>query len=68
MLETSYILNFGQLLKTAPKLKIYLWQKLKPKKIQNVSKATRDKQVGPLVPKVGTIIVAINNHVVVIQI
>ncbi len=32
MLETSYILKLGQLLKIAPKLKRYLWQKLKQKK------------------------------------
>ncbi len=29
MLETSYSLNLGQLLKIAPKLKKYLWQMLK---------------------------------------
>jgi hypothetical protein len=33
MLETNYILNLGQLLEIAPKLKRYLWQKLKPEKI-----------------------------------
>jgi hypothetical protein len=33
MLETSYTLNLGQLLKIAPKLKRYLWHKLKPNKI-----------------------------------
>jgi hypothetical protein len=43
MLETSYTLNLGQLLKIAPKLKRYFWQKLKPKKIQNVSKTTTKK-------------------------
>jgi hypothetical protein len=32
MLETSYILNLGQLLKIALKLKKYLWQKLKLEK------------------------------------
>jgi hypothetical protein len=32
MLETNYTLNLGQLLKIAPKLKKYLWQKLKPEK------------------------------------
>jgi hypothetical protein len=39
MLE-NYILNLGQLFKIAFKLKIYLWQKLKLKKTQNVSVAT----------------------------
>jgi len=32
MLETSYTLNLGQLLKVALKFKTYIWQKLKPKK------------------------------------
>jgi hypothetical protein len=38
MLETSYILNLRQLLKIAPELKRSPWQKLKPKKTQNVNK------------------------------
>ncbi len=33
MLETSYVLNLGQLFKIALELKRSLWQKLKPKKI-----------------------------------
>jgi hypothetical protein len=49
MIEISYTLNLRQLLKIAAKLKRYLWQKLKPKKTPNVSKATTDKQVGYLV-------------------
>ncbi len=49
-------------------LKIYLWKKLKPKKTQSVSKVTTNKQVGFLIPKVGTTIVAINNHMAVIQV
>jgi hypothetical protein len=32
MLETSYILSLGQLLEISPKLKRYLWKKLKLKK------------------------------------
>ncbi len=40
MLETSYTLNLGQLLKIALEFKMYLWQKLKPKKTQNLNKAT----------------------------
>jgi hypothetical protein len=40
----------------------------KIRKIQNVSKATTNKQVGYSVPKVGIIIVAIYNHMVVIQV
>jgi hypothetical protein len=69
MLETSYILNLGQLLKISPKLKRYFWLKLKPeKKNQNLSKATIHKQVGFSVPKVGTTIVTINNHRAIIQV
>ncbi len=68
MLETSYTLNLGQLLKITPKLKKYFWQKLKPKKTQNVSKVTIDKQVGYSVPKVGIVYVVINNHMAIIQI
>ncbi len=43
MLETSYSLNLGQLLKIAPKLKRHLWKKLKRKKTQNLSKTTIEK-------------------------
>ncbi len=68
MLETSYTLNLGQLLKVALELKRYLWQKLKLEKIQNVSRATTYKQVGSLVLELGITIVAIDNHMVVIQV
>jgi hypothetical protein len=68
MLETSYTLNLGQLLKIVSELKRYFGQKLKPKKIQNVSKVTTKKQVGFLVPKVGTIAIVINNCMAIIQI
>ncbi len=40
MLEASYTLNLGQLLKITPELKRYLWQQLKLEKIQNVKKVT----------------------------
>jgi hypothetical protein len=68
IIKTSYIFNLGQLLKIVPELKIYLWQKLKPKKIQNVSKTTTYKQVGSSILEVGTTVVAIDNHMIVIQI
>jgi hypothetical protein len=58
MLETNYTLNLGQLFQIALELKIYLWQKLK---------LDINKQLGSSIPKVGTIVVAINNHMVVIQ-
>jgi hypothetical protein len=68
MLETSYTLNLGQLLKIVPELKRYLWQKLKPKKTQNVNKSTIEKQVNSSVQEVGTIIITIDNHMAVIQV
>ncbi len=68
MLETSYTLNLGQLLKIVRKLKKDLWQKLKLKKTQNVNIATTYKKVDSSILEVGTTIVAIDNHVVVIQV
>ncbi len=68
MLKTIYTLNLGQLLKVALKLKKYLWQKFKQEKTQNLNKATTNKQVGFSVTEVGTAIVVIDNHMVVIQI
>jgi hypothetical protein len=58
----------GQLLKITLELNKYLWQELKLKKIQNLSRATTNKQVGSSVPKVGTTIVAIDNHTAIIQV
>ncbi len=68
MLETRYTLILGQLLKIALELKRYLWQKLKPKKTQNLNTATTKKQVGSLVPEVGIAIITIDNHMAVIQV
>jgi hypothetical protein len=68
MLETSYILNLGQLLKIAPKLKRSLWQKLKLEKNKILTRATTNEQVGSSIPEVGITTVTINNHMVVIQI
>ncbi len=56
------------MLKIAPELNRYLWKKLKLEKIQNVGKVTTNKQVGSLVPKVGTFVITINNHMVVIKV
>jgi hypothetical protein len=41
---------------------------LKPKKIHNVNKTTTNKQIGSSIWKVGTTIIAIDNHIVVIQV
>ncbi len=59
MLKTSCTL------KQLFKFKRYLWQKLKPEKTQILSKATTNKQVNSSIPKVGTTIVAIDNHMVI---
>jgi hypothetical protein len=47
---------------------MYIWQKLKPKKIHNLNRATIDKQVNSSVPEVGTTILTINNHMTIIQV
>jgi hypothetical protein len=44
------------------------WQKLKPEKTQNLNETTTNKQVGSLVPKVRTVVVAIDNHMAKIQV
>jgi hypothetical protein len=56
------------LLKIALELKRFLWLKLKLDKTHNVSKTTTKKQVGSLVPEVGTTIVTIDNHMAIIQV
>jgi hypothetical protein len=56
------------LLKIAPKLKRYLWQKLKFKKIQNVSKAPTNKQISYSIPEVRTTAITIDNHMAIIQV
>jgi hypothetical protein len=68
MLETSYTLSLGQLLKIVPELKTYLWKKLKLKKTQNLSRTSTKKQVGSSVLEVGTTTIAIDNHMEVIQV
>jgi hypothetical protein len=68
MLKINSTLNLKQLLKITPKLNKYLWQKLKLKKTQNVSKTTIEKQVGSLVTKVGTATITIDNHMAIIQV
>jgi hypothetical protein len=45
-----------------------MWHKLKPKKTQNVNRATTNKQIGFSVLEVGIATIAIDNHMVVIQV
>jgi len=68
MLKTSYILSLGQLLELTLELKRYFWQKLKLEKTLNLSRTTTKKQVGSLIPNVGIVVIAINNHMAVIQV
>jgi hypothetical protein len=56
------------LFKIAPKSKRYLWHKLKLNKIHNLSRTTTKKQVVYSIPEVGTTIVAIDNHMAIIQV
>jgi hypothetical protein len=56
------------LLKIVPKLKRYLWQKLKLEKAQNLSRTTTKKQIGSSILEVGTTTVVINNHMAIIQV
>jgi hypothetical protein len=56
MLKTSYTLNLGQLFKIILELKRHFWQKLKPKKTQNMSITTIEKQINFSIPEVGTTI------------
>ncbi len=68
MLEISYTMSLGQLFKIAVELKRYIWQKLKLNKTHNVNKTTTQEQVGSSIPEVGTIVIAIDTHMVVIQV
>ncbi len=68
MLETSYNLNLGHLLEITPKLKRYLWQKLKLDKTQILNRTTIEKQVSSSVPEVRIAAIAIDNHMAIIQV
>jgi hypothetical protein len=49
MLEITYTLKLGQLIKTTPNLKKYMWQKLKPKKPNIVTKLVSEPSVATMV-------------------
>ncbi len=68
MLETSYTVNLGQKLKMALELKRYLWQKMKLDKPHIVAKLVTQKTIPFVVPKVAIVVMAIDNHMVVIQV
>jgi hypothetical protein len=71
MLETTYTLGLGQLLKIAPYLKKYMWQKLKPKKPNIITKVILEPSVAIVVEthsKVDIAATKIDNQMAVIQI
>jgi hypothetical protein len=68
MLETSYILDLGQLLKITPKLNRYLWQKLKVLKTQNLSRTTIKKEVGSFSSESRDKYCRKDNHMTIIQV
>jgi hypothetical protein len=71
MLETTYTLRLGQLLKITLDFKIYMWQKLKPKKSNIVTKVILKPSVVTMVElhsKVDTVIIKIDNQTVIIQV
>jgi len=71
MLETTYTLSLGQLLKIAPNLKKYMWQKLKQKKPNIITKVILKRSVATVVDthsKVDTIATKVDDQMAIIQI
>jgi hypothetical protein len=68
MLETSYTLNLGQLIKITPNLKKYLWHKMKTNKPHMNIEVMNEKVTTFVVLSISIIVVAINNHVAIIQV
>jgi len=68
MLETNYTLNLGQLIKITIDLKKYLWQKMKTNKPDMNTKAVNEKAITFVVLDISTTIVAIYNHMAIIQV
>ncbi len=69
MLETTYILKLGQLLKITPDLKKYMWQKLKLEKPNIATKVILEPSVAIMVEthfKVDIATIKVDNQMVVI--
>jgi hypothetical protein len=62
MVETNYTLNLEQLIKIAPNLKKYLWQKMMN------TKAVNEKITTSIVLNISTTTMAIDDHMVVVQV
>jgi predicted lipoprotein len=71
MLETTYTLKLGQLLKIALDFKKYMWQKLKQKKPNIAIKVILEPSVTILIEthsKIDIIAIEVNNQMAVIQV
>jgi hypothetical protein len=71
MLEMTYILKLGQLLKTTPYLKKYMWQKLKQKKPNIATKQMSKPNVTTMVEthyELDTIVIEVDNQMAIIQV
>jgi hypothetical protein len=71
MLETTYTLRLGQLLKITLDLKKYMWLKLKQKKSNIATKVTSEPSVATMIKThcaIDIVVIEINNEMVVIQV
>jgi hypothetical protein len=71
MLETTYTLRLGQLLKTTLDLKKYMWLKLKPKKLNITTKVILDLSVAIMIEthsEVDTIVIEVDNQIAIIPV
>jgi len=71
MMETTYTLRLGQILKIAPNLKKYMWLKLKRKKHDIATKVILEPNVAIVIEthsKVDIVTIEIDNQMVVIQV
>ncbi len=69
MMETTCTMRLGQLLKIAPDLKKYMWQKLKPKKPNITTKVILKPNVATMVEthyKVDITTLEVDNQMVII--
>jgi hypothetical protein len=71
MMETTYTLRLGQLLKITPDLKKYMWQKLKLEKPNITSKVISKPSVATVVEtrsEINNVAIEVNNQMVVTQV
>jgi hypothetical protein len=71
MLDTTYTLRLGQLLKITPNLKKYMWLKLKPEKPNIITKMILEPSVATMIEthfEVHTTTIRVDNQIVVIQV